>query len=519
MKKKSLVSICIGLLLALVIIIPLLLIGSGGSYNSIERYKEGVKLIIRFHETEGVKGSGSAFVINSGGGLVTNAHVVGTIKETEGRKIYEYPTKLDVLYVVYEKQLQNKKVVVMQRAEVEHVDPSRDLAYLRVNTPDRAYFKPLALAKRSEAGQHVMAFGYPALLMKEGGKLSKLFENFVVTYIKNNHQSFPDRVELPWDTDMRDLLDVTMFQGSIAKVNDSETMGTGIGEDSRFRGITHSASVQGGMSGGPLVNEKGYVVGVNYGSYKASESYNCAMDSSELIHFLTRAQSDISEIAIVEKNPDSFVYTIRAHMANMSAPQIVLVAVVGVFVIGSLVVIFVLLLKSGKKKNKYASRPISAPVVPAGPQNGPMGGGVSASAIPEGVTRPFDGGADAPTIPLGPSKSSKSPSLVFTGSDSEGRALKFRVSLADLQRERSILIGRSSATCKIHVANKAVSRQQARLMYEEDMQGNVYLFIKDEQARNTTCLNGVPLRDKCLLMPGDEISFADVTMKFSTEMA
>ena len=116
MKKKSLVSICIGLLLALVIIIPLLLIGSGGSYNSIERYKEGVKLIIRFHETEGVKGSGSAFVINSGGGLVTNAHVVGTIKETEGRKIYEYPTKLDVLYVVYEKQLQNKKVVVMQRA-------------------------------------------------------------------------------------------------------------------------------------------------------------------------------------------------------------------------------------------------------------------------------------------------------------------------------------------------------------------------------------------------------------------
>lgn len=518
MKKKSLISICVGLLFALVIIIPLLLLGGGGNYNSIARYKEGVKLIIRFHETEGIKGSGSAFVINSGGGLVTNAHVVGTIKDgANGKKVYEAPTKLDVYYVVYEKQLQNKKVVVMQRAELEHIDPSRDLAYLRVNSPDRAYFKPLALGKRAESAQRVMALGYPARLMQEGGKLNKLFESFIVTYIKNNHKFFPPRVELPWDTDMRDLLDVTVYEGVISKVNDSDIMGTGIGEDSRFRGITHTASLQGGMSGGPLIDENGYVVGVNYAFYGDVKS-NSAMDSSELIHFLTRAQSDINEIAIVEKNPDSFVYTIRAHMANMTAPQMVIVAVVAVFVLGSIVVIFVLMLKGGKKKNKYASRPISAPAMPPVPQNGPIGG-APVSQIPDGVTMPMGAGSNEATIPMGPARGSKTPSLVFSGSDSEGKALKFRVSLTELQRERSIMIGRSSATCKIHVANKAVSRQQARLIYEEDAEGNVYLFIKDEQARNTTCLNGVPLRDKCLLMPGDEISFADITLKFSTEMA
>ena len=207
-----------------------------------------------------------------------------------------------------------------------------------------------------------------------------------------------------------------------------------------------------------------------------------------------------------------------AKLTKIAAVILVIVAVVAVFVLGSIVVIFVLMLKGGKKKNKYASRPISAPAMPPVPQNGPIGG-APVSQIPDGVTMPMGAGSNEATIPMGPARGSKTPSLVFSGSDSEGKALKFRVSLTELQRERSIMIGRSSATCKIHVANKAVSRQQARLIYEEDAEGNVYLFIKDEQARNTTCLNGVPLRDKCLLMPGDEISFADITLKFSTEMA
>ncbi len=516
MKKKTLISICIGLVFAVVVAIVLLLfVGNGGEYNNVERYKESTKLVIHLRENGDFVGTGSAFVVNSAGGLVTNAHVVGF----DGEKWTE-PNPLDVYYVIYEKELQHKKVVVMQRAYMEKWDPSRDLAYLRVNSPDRAYFKPLALAKGTSAGTPVTALGYPGLKNHENDKLEKLFAQYVVDYIKKDLKYMPERAELGWNAEMRDLLDVTTMAGSVSKINETHCVNPDFSNEARARVISHNAPLKPGMSGGPLVDSRGYVVGVNYGGYSGTEAFNNAIDSSELIHFLTPSNGEISEVAIIEKNPDSFVYTIRAHMGNMSTPQLVIVAVVGVFVVGSVIVIFCLLMNKKKKKRPSrlsAPSPMSTPA-PAVPSNGPIGGSSPAN-IADGKTLPMGpAGGDSPTIPMGPTKG-KSPSLIFSGVDPEGKSLKFRITLAELQKSRSILIGRSSSSCKIHLAYPSISRQQARIMYEEDYEGNIYLYIKDEQARNTTCLNGVPLRDKCLLMPGDELTFADITLKFSTEAA
>ena len=124
-----------------------------------------------------------------------------------------------------------------------------------------------------------------------------------------------------------------------------------------------------------------------------------------------------------------------------------------------------------------------------------------------------------PTIPM-PSIA-KGPQLLFNGVKPNGEPIRYRVALSTLKQDRYLLIGRSSSLCKLHVAdeNTNISRQQARIMYEEDASGNVYLYIRDEQATNTTCLNGVPLRDKCLLMPGDVITFGGATLKFTVEGA
>lgn len=493
MKKKTLLISGLCVLLVLALIVPLVLLLSGGDkYNSIERHKEGVKLLVHFREGHGLVNHGSAFVINNAGNLITNAHVVGN--DDDGNDVLEEPTALDVFYVVYEKQLKTKKVVVMQRAYVENWDPSRDLALLRVNSPDRAYFKPLALARTATSGQPVKALGFPGTYDATNKNMEKLFMNFVVNYIKGNHQYLQDRCELEWNIGMKDLLDVTSVGGAVSKITESHSMATGLGKDARVRNVTHNASIKGGMSGGPLINDNGWVVGVNYSTRAGDDSINNALDVSELLHFITPAGGDPSQMAIIEGNPDSPVYILRAHLNNMSSGEVVVVVIGGLFVVGCVCVLVLMLVQ--KRKPHFGGTHMHS-----------TGMGGSDSPLP---------GSSEPTIPMGDIK--KGPELLFTGANEKGEPIRYRIPLDELRKERFFLIGRNHQTCKLHVASsESISRQQARVMYEEDASGNVYLYIRDEMARNTTCLNGVPLHDKCLLMPGDEISFAGVTIKFTIE--
>ena len=243
MKKKTLILICLCSLLALMLIVPLALLLSGGKYNNIERYKEGVKMLIHLRNDGTIVGHGSAFVINNAGQIITNAHVVGNDFNEDG--ILEDPLPLDVFYVVFEKQLKNRKVVVMQRAHFDKMDASRDLALLSVNSPDRAYFKPLALARTASSGAPVKALGFPGIFDTSGNQ-NKLLANFAINLMKKGiHQFLPEREELEWSASMRDLLEVTSVSGGISKINDNSQMGTGQGRDARIRTITHNATIHG----------------------------------------------------------------------------------------------------------------------------------------------------------------------------------------------------------------------------------------------------------------------------------
>ena len=501
MKKKTLILICLCSLLALMLIVPLALLLSGGKYNNIERYKEGVKMLIHLRNDGTIVGHGSAFVINNAGQIITNAHVVGNDFNEDG--ILEDPLPLDVFYVVFEKQLKNRKVVVMQRAHFDKMDASRDLALLSVNSPDRAYFKPLALARTASSGAPVKALGFPGIFDTSGNQ-NKLLANFAINLMKKGiHQFLPEREELEWSASMRDLLEVTSVSGGISKINDNYQMGTGQGRDARIRAITHNATIHGGMSGGPLINDEGLVVGVTYGEHVAEDSINNAIDVSELLHFITPAGGDPSQVAIIEGNPDSPIYILRAHFSNMSAGEVVVVVIGGLFVVGCVFVLCFMLIKKRKSNSRVV---IGGDYIPGG------------HYIPEG--RKDDDAPKPnhePTIPM-PSLA-KGPELLFNGVKPDGEPIRFRVPLSELKADQYFFIGRSSSLCKMHIAdeNKNISRQQASVMYEEDASGNVYLYIRDEQATNTTCLNGVPLRGKCPLYPGDVITFGGVTLKFTVE--
>jgi len=144
-------------------------------------------------------GSGTGFLVDSDGTIVTNAHVVGDSKEVQVR----FNDKGDY-----------------HQGEVLSVDASTDLAAVKVDASDAQGIRPLELANSDDAkvGDTVIAIGYPL-------GLDRTATSGIVSGLERQIQS-PNGF-------------------SIDKV------------------IQTDAAVNPGNSGGPLLNDKGQVIGVN----------------------------------------------------------------------------------------------------------------------------------------------------------------------------------------------------------------------------------------------------------------
>jgi putative serine protease PepD len=145
------------------------------------------------------QGSGTGFLVDSNGTIVTNAHVVGDSKQVQVR----FNDKGDY-----------------HDAQVLSVDASTDLAAVKVDPSDAQGIRPLQLADSDSAqvGDSVVAIGYPL-------GLDRTATAGIVSGLER-------RIESP-----------NGF--SIDKV------------------IQTDAAVNPGNSGGPLLNAKGQVIGVN----------------------------------------------------------------------------------------------------------------------------------------------------------------------------------------------------------------------------------------------------------------
>ena len=154
---------------------------------------------VNFSSTiDGVKATGSGFVISKDGVIATNAHLI------------ENANKIEVI-------LHNEFEVKTYSASVLLKDKSNDVALIRIDDDEFKGFNslPYSILQRTEIGEDVFTIGYPLN--------SLMGDNYKVT-------------------------------------NGIVSSNTGLKDDVRFMQIT--TPIQPGNSGGPLFNKNGNVVGL-----------------------------------------------------------------------------------------------------------------------------------------------------------------------------------------------------------------------------------------------------------------
>jgi hypothetical protein len=165
--------------------------------------------------------TGSGFVISPGGYVLTNHHVVSgedRVLEHDGRevRVQVEVTRVEVVFPADGTRLE---------ARIEASDPDVDLAVLSVSGVDLP-FVGLGDSDALQPGQPIQVTGFPLGRALEVGK-----------------QSRTDVVPQP-----------TVSRGSVTALR------TGDAGDARY--IQTDAAVHPGSSGGPMVDEQGYAVGV-----------------------------------------------------------------------------------------------------------------------------------------------------------------------------------------------------------------------------------------------------------------
>ncbi|MBW4457300.1 MAG: S1C family serine protease [Nostoc indistinguendum CM1-VF10] len=206
-------------------------------------------------------GHGSGFVVSQDGLIITNAHVIKSLPKNQQELInYNLNDFPRVVTVVFSN---GRKV----SADVLGFGKSGlDLAVLKIHNQKNLRTLALAAPGDISVGERVFALGTPL------------------------------------NTDFKD----TFTQGHITRI------------DSRSGKIQHDAVIQGGNSGGPLLNSKGQVIGVNtagVGVGKLNSGMNFAIPVAQVQSFITATRKkDISSFStLVQPTTKPTVATISLN--------------------------------------------------------------------------------------------------------------------------------------------------------------------------------------------------------------
>lgn len=293
--------------------------------------------------------TGSGFAVGQTGKdanyFVTNRHVVTTDTNYGGNGHVRVWILLDNCKI----DSQTKEPERGKSVECEIVyttDDYPDIALLMVKEPI-AGFKPLRMLKSSELvadGSPVYALGYPG----------------VVDAVSETQSG---------------INDVTITDGIVSKHMTSPLWGN-------TQLVLHSATIQHGNSGGPLVNSQGQVVGLNtYGfGEQSTTEYSAAVYIDYVVNVLDRynIKVDIDDSTAPAAPAEEEVPATTEPETPKVSPALIAGIVVGVLAVAG-VVAFLL----SKKKKAPAPDPTSPIPVPA-PMTAPAGG----NTAPAGRTAP-----------------------------------------------------------------------------------------------------------------------------------
>lgn len=256
-------------------VVPVVFYVKDGAYVVVDMETKSKRIVQTLNDFSGEVNGGSGFFVGEAGEnpkfIVTNCHVVDDyIGYGEGDSYYipiEYyePESYGERYVVYLALYDYELRVYYSDDEydVAYVDEygdvdKVDLAILRLKEPtDKRHALPIKIPDGDMVGDTVYTVGFPG----------------------NADNEFTSASRYGVD-------DATVHKGSITKF----VANTGVGVER----IAIDAVVQHGNSGGPLVTEEGYVIGVNTNVISNSpydeqlEVDYYAINSSELVRFLDK---------------------------------------------------------------------------------------------------------------------------------------------------------------------------------------------------------------------------------------
>ena len=443
---------------------------------------------------DGSAGWGSGIPLNETGDIATNNHVV------------QQTTTLLVFRL-------RKDDVDVRLAKIVNTDTERDIALIHINPmPGQTSFT-LCTAEPTPA-QIVWGSGFPGIAdnkEKMNGVIGEIFSSeasadAIVKLISSGDAAAIDR-SVRAGPKARDAFSPSIVPGGVSKM----TVRKWEGKKVELRIIVHSAPINHGNSGGPLVNADGNVIGINSARGDKDPENGQFVSLSSFI-------TELVSFAQLNKIPIKMVDTPPSTNTKMPLWKVITISVAGALALLALgLTIYLMNRKAAASAGRAPSvteivgRLEQMGRVPGG--GGNVGGGGHMPPPPPPYDSSFDPTELVPSNHY-PSSSRESDAsgisweLEVTGPG--GFRQNLRMTEQDFREGRGrVVVGRSAEFSQLAVRHDSISRQHLQFELR-----NGSLVVADRNSSNGTKVNQqrltAPFQDHPL-REGDTIQFGELS--------
>lgn len=334
---------------------------------------------------------------------------------------------------------------------------------------------------------------------------------------------FPETATVLQSINTYTSADATITQGIVNKIG----VGLNLHSSANTTFIQTSCNLDNGNSGGPMVDEYGYVVGICQGSTENATDYYYAIEISQVTEVLdslgvpyeigivgstpvvTEPEPTETEPVETESKPveteSKPVETTKPTLppvddeeGGLDTKMILIIAAVAV---AAIVLIVVVVVAGGKKKKAPAPAPVPAPrpVTPVAPNAGFAPVAPTYPTQDAGETTVLGGGAGETTV-------------LSRNTVNGGTLIRKRTGESISINTDKFVIGRERKSVNYCISdNTSVSRNHVTLTVRSGV-----TFLTDMNAANGTFVNGVkvPPRQEIALKNGDKITLADEDLEY-----